>query len=156
MRASFLLLCVGLALPVSAVAEQVYRCTNAEGSVEYRDVPCAGQSGGRISIEPNVTREIDQSAARAASKLIADRMAVRAQAEEQAARARTVRDGDAARMQGGEIPWWQQSGTPPDRDKSPQEAPPSTQPSTAKPPPIAPAVRPVPRNAVLVQPASIR
>src|SRR5436305_6764514 len=110
MRRSDFLLIVAMALPFPVLAAQVYRCTNADGAVEYRDSPCAGQSGGRITVEPNVTREIDQSAARAASKVIADRLAARAQAEDQAARARSQRPVDGGQMPSSDTPWWLQPG----------------------------------------------
>jgi len=140
MRCVLLLSCLTVVVPLSADAAQVYRCVDDSGRVEYRDLPCAGRSGSAITIEPNVTREIDQSAYRAASKAVSDRAAARAAAENQAAIARS----SAVRSAGGPgvatgssgTPWWQQGGPPPDRDTpTPTPIDPSGGGDNTKPPP---------------------
>lgn len=149
MRRSPALPCILLAIAIPAGAAEVYRCTDADGLVEYRDIPCAVRSGGRIAIEPNVTSEIDQSAARAASKAIADRNAARMLRDEQSARQRTPKQEAAtgAVGTGADLPWWQLPGPPPDRTG--QRAPPDDTSPSPKPPkpvvrPIAPPVQPLP------------
>lgn len=102
----------------SVSAAQVYRCTDGEGRVEYRDVPCAEQKGGKITIQPNVVTGIDPATVRAASKAIDDRAAARLRIDEQAAKARANIEpmpADAAPS----IPWWQLPGPPPDRQQQP-------------------------------------
>jgi hypothetical protein len=48
--------------PASVGAAAVYKCTAAGGRVEFRDWRCAGNSGAKIEVRPNVVGEIDHTA----------------------------------------------------------------------------------------------
>lgn len=71
-----------------AGAGDIYRCKSSDGRIEYRDVACEESAGERIDVKPNVVREIDQSAARAASQAIAFRTAERLRLQEAESAAR--------------------------------------------------------------------
>jgi len=134
-----------------ALAVDVYRCADADGNVEYRDTPCAQGAGRKITIQSNVnvTSEIDQRAAREASKAIADRAAARAQADAIAAqqRAQTIPPPAPPPAYSTDyqwdLRWWQIPGPPPDRIRppDPEDNPPPNRPT--RPPPSLP-VRPMP------------
>jgi hypothetical protein len=84
-------LIAGLVLALPAGATDVYRCIDANGRIEYRDSPCTGMKGQKVALEPlNVMREIDQSAARAASDAIAARSAARIAADQAEAERRRM------------------------------------------------------------------
>jgi hypothetical protein len=121
-------------------AAQVYRCVDAQGRVEYADVPCTGASGGPIAISPNVIPGVDQATVRALSRAIDERSAARIAAEEQA---RAARRPPMEMPTPEPAPWWQQGGTPPDREQKPAQPvnPPPVGPTPT--PPIAPPVRPL-------------
>lgn len=157
MRSVLLLSCLTLLVPCLANAAQVYRCVDENGRVEYRDMPCAGRSGSAISIEPNVTREIDQRAFRAASQALTERAAVRAAAENEAARARS-RTAGVIGAAGGAVssPWWQQGGPPPERDVSPTPPDEGTPDAPKAPPPIATPPTPLPVSPAQPRPVPVR
>lgn len=49
-------------LTCTVAAQQVYRCKNASGSLEFSDAPCSsGRTGDKISVQPNT---LDSSATR--------------------------------------------------------------------------------------------
>jgi len=133
--------CVAAAGAVSVQGAQVYRCVDAQGHIEYADVPCAQGAGGPIAISPNVVPGVDQATVRALSRAIDQRSAARASADEQARVAR--RPPVEMPTDAGGTPWWQQGGTPPDRENKPSapDNPPPVKPTPT--PPIAPPVRPI-------------
>ena len=97
--------CLATAGVAHVQAAQVYRCTDAQGRVEYADVPCTGAKGGPIAISPNVIPGVDQATVRALSRAIDERSAARIAAEEQARAARRP----PVEMPAPEpAPWWQQ------------------------------------------------
>ncbi len=82
MRIVIIAACLAIAVP--AAATDVYRCTDANGHVEYRDSPCDRNSASqRVELAPNgnAVREIDQRAARAAGDAIGARAAARIAAD---------------------------------------------------------------------------
>jgi hypothetical protein len=99
-----LLAALSLAMTHTAGA-QVYRCT-AAGKTTYTDQPCVG--GRMVETDVNSVREIDQTAARAASAAIDRRMQERRAVEEMARqeRVRQFRDDQsfAAAMAAAQIP----------------------------------------------------
>jgi hypothetical protein len=125
-----LTLIAGLVLALPAGATDVYRCINANGRVEYRDSPCTGMKGQKVELEPlNVMREIDQSAARAASDAIAARAAARAAADQADAERRRMQALEAQRAAqadadaGQQVPpygYWEYPVTPVKPDHRPK------------------------------------
>ena len=130
---------VALACALSVEAAQVFRCVDAQGRVEYGDVPCNGQSGGPITISPNVISGMDQAQVRALSRAIDQSVAARIASESQA---RAPRAPNVAIPPVQATPWWQQPGPPPDRQPP---APAAADSTPAPSPPPAPVVAPAPR-----------
>jgi len=135
--------CVAAAGAVNVQGAQVYRCVDAQGRMEYADVPCAQGSGGPIAISPNVVPGVDQATVRALSRAIDQRSAARASADEQARVAR--RPPVEMPTDEGGTPWWQQPGPPPDRD-------PNRKPGSGFTPPV-PTPRFPPADPSLAAPA---
>lgn len=66
-------------------AAAVYKCTGADGKVEFRDFPCAGKTGQKVEIKPNTVTPIDQTSDRWLGNQISERAAQRADEEDRAA-----------------------------------------------------------------------
>lgn len=90
------LACVAMSAAFAANADAVYKCTDQNGRIEFRDWPCTGETGGEVTIHPNVVREIDQTAAAEAGKVISERLAERAKADEADRAARITAQAAAA------------------------------------------------------------
>ena len=123
--------CVAAAGAVNVQGAQVYRCVDAQGRIEYADVPCPRGAGGPITISPNVVPGLDQATVRALSNAIDQRSAARALADQQARVARTP-PVEMPTDEGG-TPWWQQPGPPPDRDPNRPKPGSGFNPPTAQP-----------------------
>lgn len=90
------LACVAMSAAFAANAGAVYKCTDQNGRIEFRDWPCTGDTGGEVTVQPNVVREIDQTAAAEAGKAIGERLAARAKTDEADRAARITAQAAAA------------------------------------------------------------
>jgi hypothetical protein len=80
--------CAAASLFMLATAEadvHVYKCVDQDGRTEYRDSLCVGNVGEQVTLRPNVTSPIDQSAAQAANSALSARISARMRLEEEQA-----------------------------------------------------------------------